>query len=312
MVSNFDNGALPSPSSSPSDWLRQKSDRALDIATSMKKYVDPRTGTISYSGADFKAVVFLPFSGEQLIAEINRLRVEAQEVQSKIATWTQYGLSGPDYLKTLQFEVDVYNKEIDRLRELQSKTELYVRPVELFDIQTISMSSHREKFPVRALGRVNPKSFTRGPRTLAGSMIFTLFNKHALWDLVQAGSNFYSSGVGIHGTDSGFPELTTVLVDQLPPFDITLTASNELGDTSYMTLYGVEIVNDGRTISIQDIITEGVMQFVCRDFEDLRPLLSRRQSLAAGIRGSPKTASEIARERLTERARRRIRLNPFI
>jgi hypothetical protein len=349
---------------------QQQHDQREVAVANMKRYVDPRTGTISYSGADFSAVVHLPVSQEQLEAEIRSLQTDAKLIRDRIQrsqdvwelynttirdeltdwqyAWEQYQYylgegadpvqaafwydeykasktrereaiharnlagGGPGYREGLERQSEVFEEEIKRLEGLRKDLRSYVKPVKLFDVQTITISSHREKFPVRTLGRVHPKSYTRGPRTLAGSMIFTLFNKHALWDLVQAGSGFYSSGVGISGTDSGYPELNTVLVDQLPPFDITLIASNELGDTSYAVLYGVEIVNDGRTISIQDIITESVMQFVCRDFEDLRPLLNRRGSLAKGIEGKTRTASEVANERRTELERRRVRLNPFV
>jgi hypothetical protein len=351
--------------------LSYREQRNREYAQSrMKRYADPRTGTISYSGADFSAIVFLPMSEQQLTQKVAFLHGEMAELEGRIKLssniWESYDVGirdeladadyaldqyyhyleegndaqaafwlaeytasktrerelltrraavggGPAYLSNLQLELQAVREEISELEKLRSKAKRFVRPVKLFDIQTISIQSHREKFPVRTLGRVNAKSYTRGPRTLAGSMIFTLFNKHALWDLVEAGSAFYSSGVGIRGTDSGYPELDTVLVDQLPPFDITLLASNELGDTSYAAIYGVEIVNDGRTISIQDIITESVMQFVCRDYEDLRPLMSRRRSLALGLTGGKeKTATDVFEERRTEFERRRIRLNPFV
>jgi hypothetical protein len=273
----------------------------------MKRYADPRTGTISYSGADFSAVVYLPLSQEQLTQKIAMLQREHSDMWKRINAHT-----GPSSWDTQQWfdELDIIKSELEELGKIKITADQYIRPVKLFDIQTITISSHREKFPVRALGRINAKSHTRGSRTLAGSMIFTLFNKYALWDLIQASSAFYSSGVGIQGSDSGYPEFSTVLPDQLPPFDITLVASNELGDSSYMVIYGLEITNDGRTISIQDIITENVMQFYCRDFDDLRPLIHGRVSSTWGV--VQKTASDIAKERYTELQRRRIRLNPFI
>ena len=332
----------------------------------MKRYADPRTGTVSYSGADFSAIVYLPVSEEQLAAKIAEIQARANKIREGIqhsdGIWSTYNSTiqdenadaeyaleqyqyylgegndsqaqfwfaeysasatrarvatnarnvnggGHGYRRGLMNRLEVYEKELERLGKLEKGSK---RAVKLFDIQTLSLSSHREKFPVRTLGRIQPKSYTRGPRTLAGSMIFTLFDRHALWDLVESTSKYYSSGVGIKGTDSGYPDLSTVLVDQLPQFDITLVASNELGDTSYAVLYGVEIINDGRTISIQDIVTESVMQFVCRDFDDLRPLLNRRKSLSRGSLGKEKTASELAKERYTEQQRRRLRLNPFI
>lgn len=284
------------------DMLKQE-----QVVSTMKRSCDPRTGTISYSGADFKAIVMLPLSKEALAYKINELKAQRQIVLD------DYGYeTDPVRESDLKQQIKIFTEEIDRLKRLQSNAEKFIKPIELFNVQTISISSHREKFPVRPCGRISPKSYTRGGRTIAGTMVFTIIDRQAMWELVQAGTNMYSSGVGVGGTDSGFPELNTILLDQLPPFDLTMLASNELGDTSYMSVYGMEFTNDGRTISIQDILTEGVCNFVARDFEDLRPLLNRRESLASGILGQPKTASEVVKERRREIERRDIRLNPFI
>src|SRR5690606_39902774 len=50
------------------------------------------------------------------------------------------------------------------------------------ELATISYSIHRELNPVRALGTINPKGYCRGPRTTAGSLIFTVFNRHVLYE----------------------------------------------------------------------------------------------------------------------------------
>jgi hypothetical protein len=282
------------------------------IREGMKKYADPRTETVSFSGADMTGVIFLPMSTDQLVDYIARKTFEYQKLRDLRADMTLAEIEvdgGAAYL-SLSDRIDSALDEIKRLGKLQEQGGHYTRPVKLFDLQTVSISSHREKFPVRTLGRVLPKSYTRGPRTIAGSFIFTLFNKAALWDLLQATKNFYSSGVGINGTDTGYPELNTVLADQLPPFDLTIMCSNELGDNSYMVLYGLEVVNDGQTLSIQDIITENVMQFVARDFEPMRPLSEKRGLLREGE--LPITATSRVKKLRTERERRGIRLNPYI
>jgi hypothetical protein len=45
-------------------------------------------------------------------------------------------------------------------------------------------------------------------------------------------------------------------VDQIPPFDITLTAANEYGQLAIMRLYGVEFLNEGAGLSVDDIVNE--------------------------------------------------------
>jgi len=130
------------------------------------------------------------------------------------------------------------------------------------ELQTLSYSIHREKMPVRTLGRAYPKGYTRGPRTIAGSLIFTIFDRQALWQLVQ----MYRADKGL-----GAEQIKTPLVDQLPPFDITVTFDNEYGSHSYLRLYGIDIIDEGQSHSIDDMITENVMSYVARDIEVMSP-----------------------------------------
>lgn len=136
--------------------------------------------------------------------------------------------------------------------------------IELGDLQTISVSTYREKNAVRAMGISHIKGYTRGPRTIAGSMIFTVFEQHPLRRLIISMSQ--------HGLlqDPMFnTELNFLMPDQLPPIDMTAIFANEYGSLSKFTLLGVEFVNDGVTYSIEDIMTEQVIQFVARDLEVL-------------------------------------------
>ena len=57
--------------------------------------------------------------------------------------------------------------------------------------------------------------------------------------------------------------------DEIPPFDITITFANEYGNASTMTIYGVEITNEGMGLSVDDITTEKAMSFVARSIDDM-------------------------------------------
>ena len=57
--------------------------------------------------------------------------------------------------------------------------------IELGELQTISYSIHRENSPVRTLGHVNPRGFVKGSRTIAGSLIFTVFNEYAFYRIKE-------------------------------------------------------------------------------------------------------------------------------
>ena len=120
------------------------------------------------------------------------------------------------------------------------------QPLIIGELQTISYSIHRPKVPVRALGRINPKGFVRCGRTIAGSLVFTVFNRHLVHQALDA----------IYGKNH------TVLTDEMPPFEITITFANESGQVSSLSLYGIQIVNEGQTMSVDDMITENVMNYI--------------------------------------------------
>lgn len=55
--------------------------------------------------------------------------------------------------------------------------------------------------------------------------------------------------------------------DQILPFDISLTGTNELGAATAMKIYGVEILNEGSGVSIDDAVTEMQATFVAQVVE---------------------------------------------
>lgn len=132
----------------------------------------------------------------------------------------------------------------------------------LASLQTLSVQSHREKFPVRGLGTDYVKAYTRGPRTIAGSMIFTAFNEHVLKHLIRRAAPLAKRYGEIFDAHT-----STLLPDQLPPLDLTIVFANEYGSVSRMGIYGVEFVNDSITFSIEDLLSEQVMNYVARDVD---------------------------------------------
>ena len=60
--------------------------------------------------------------------------------------------------------------------------------------------------------------------------------------------------------------------DQIPPFDIVLVALNEYGHAARMVIRGVEILNAGSGISIDDITVDENMTFVATDIIPWRSL----------------------------------------
>jgi hypothetical protein len=66
-----------------------------------------------------------------------------------------------------------------------------------------------------------------------------------------------------------FVDVPSYYADQIPPFDVTITFRNEYGQQARMAIYGVEILNEGMGMSIDDITTEKACTFVARKIDHL-------------------------------------------
>ena len=60
--------------------------------------------------------------------------------------------------------------------------------------------------------------------------------------------------------------------DQIIPFDITLAAANEYGALACMRIFGVEILNEGSGVSIDDIVTEQQHTYAARSMLGWTPV----------------------------------------
>lgn len=152
----------------------------------------------------------------------------------------------------------------------------------------ITWSVTREKAPIYTMGSANPRSFSRGKRGIAGSLIFTMFDRPSLYDMLLKHAtdgtvNYFtrSSNVlpgfdtsntithaGIVAPDSQQLEVRTAFpyyADQIPPFDVALTFANEYGQAAVRSIYGVEILNEGSGASMDDIVIEETMTFIARE-----------------------------------------------
>ena len=125
----------------------------------------------------------------------------------------------------------------------------------LGSLQTLSISTHQDKRPVRSLGVINAKDYVTGPRTIAGSMVFAVFNKHFATEIMN--------DLGASGG------LNVILPDEIPALNITINFANEYGRMSRMAIYGVKIINEGQVMSINDLYTENTYQFVALGLEPL-------------------------------------------
>lgn len=166
----------------------------------------------------------------------------------------------------------------------------FIESALLGNIQGVSFSITREKAPIYVMGHADPVSFSRGKRGIAGSLIFTNFDREALYDIKQsqtlglqyykknfdiaAGGRSYdllkTSGIDASKSLEGVPA-TANYSDQIPPFSIVLTGANEYGSSMWMAILGCELLNEGAGLSIDDIVNETQMTFVARGIVPWQP-----------------------------------------
>jgi hypothetical protein len=158
------------------------------------------------------------------------------------------------------------------------------------ELQGVSYSVTREKAPIYTMGSADPRSFSRGKRGIAGTLIFTVFDRSAIISVFQSKDDktglffAHDTDVARHRGDDGARSAQVQEAvftdniwypawypDQLPPFDIVLTAANEYGQVAKMSINSVEILNEGSGVSIDDIVTEQQMTFVARGIDPWKP-----------------------------------------
>lgn len=170
------------------------------------------------------------------------------------------------------------------------------------ELQAISYAVTREKAPIYTMGSADCRSYSRNKRGIAGSFVWINFDRHALLENfrkagvffladiddirpefvaaatgnleavisssqlsnVRAGSTIEFAESPIDSVWGDQEPATPWYSDQIPPFDIVLAANNEYGASAQMRLIGVEILNDGLGVSIDDTVVESQSTFVCR------------------------------------------------
>jgi hypothetical protein len=182
------------------------------------------------------------------------------------------------------------------------------------ELQAISYSITREKAPIYTMGSADARSFSRGKRGIAGTLVFVVFDRHVMLSTLGG----YANGGGLKfqsDIDDVRPEfkdtsqgnfgatlatasnvavgaavqeqespITSVAsdqelagawyTDQIPPFDVTLAAANEYGALAVMRIFGVELLNEGYGVSIDDIVSEQQHTYVARTIIGWTPIPS--------------------------------------
>ena len=188
--------------------------------------------------------------------------------------------------------------------------------VTIAELQAISYSITREKAPIYTMGSADPRSYSRGKRGIAGTLVFIVFDRAVMinalntllfqsdTDDIRPAFRTPSSGAfaadlsSLSGVTAGTPvqgqesSINNVrgdqalampwYTDQIPPFDVTLAAANEYGALAMMRIFGVELLNEGYGVSIDDIVSEQQHTYVARSIIGWTPVPNPDQAILAG------------------------------
>lgn len=269
----------------------------------------------SFSGVDCKVVVHYPIDKAGIRAANlwkQSKEVKIRKEQHKLNAYNNsarvYDLETARARQVIEERVGLLEEEIRSYDEEIQNIQSSPTTKTLAEAQSFSWSIYREKDPVRTLGSVYPRAFTRGPRSVSGTMIFTVFYEHVLHEVMKLNLRYHSTGT----SDIDVYQQTTMLPDQIPPLDLTLIFANEYGAISTMGFYGVEFFQEGGTFSIEDIYSESTISYVARDIDPMRAV-GQRQIDSRGIAdGWADTATDMLRTKQAMQHGEIYRRNPFI
>jgi len=155
--------------------------------------------------------------------------------------------------------------------------------MQIMTVQGVAVSVTREKVPIYIMGNEKPVSISRGKRGIAGTLQFMIFDREPLYVLMHDERHYYyahSDNINwltntsnpaeyqkIIGNANKIPQTDNTIgvqskrvpaeyLDQIYPFDVTLTGMNEYGNGSFSAIIGVEIINEGTGVSTDDMTSE--------------------------------------------------------
>ena len=172
------------------------------------------------------------------------------------------------------------------------------------DLHMIKYATQRDVANVHVMGRVDAVSVAKGKRATTGACVFAVFEKDRLVEAMSDSKVFLTEhelvnygggttikqannaqreaarksgtirsgalGLNVTGNSvfspSSFGEMVAPqLLDQVPPFDITLVGISEAsGNVSRMIIHGVQFSSDQGGSSVDDLLLERQVTFLAR------------------------------------------------
>lgn len=122
----------------------------------------------------------------------------------------------------------------------------------------VSLSHHKDTYPVVGLGQAGVKGFTKGHSMWAGSLGFLTFAEDA-----------FAHALKLYGQFAGRPDVEWISPSDIPPFDLTLHMMNEYNEQAVIYLRSVVLLDFSRNISISNPNLTEVYSFMCANVSNM-------------------------------------------
>lgn len=159
------------------------------------------------------------------------------------------------------------------------------------NVLSIQYSTIREKFPVRVIGEANPRAYTKGPRTIAGHIVFSVFTEDVLSRLrgrirnkfhqiknkfknfavtTQASADKNSASAQEFAKKMAYYQAAfefdrVQLLDSLAPFHLLVMGVNDQGTWSRFIIKNVSIIDENQTQGMYTLNIFNKCSFVAKD-----------------------------------------------
>lgn len=147
----------------------------------------------------------------------------------------------------------------------------------LNSLATISFQVNEQKSPVRRLGRQGVVGFTRSIKTIAGTMVFVILKDHPLRELMP------NNNLALRHKEVSLnmPHQATNIL----PFNLRLKYKTEHSDYNFSELFieGIEIISQSIVTSVNDMVTELIVQFMGRDYKEFYNSNNDRENYLASL-----------------------------
>jgi len=152
----------------------------------------------------------------------------------------------------------------------------------LNSLSTASISLHEAKSPVRTLGRRSVVGFTESLRTIAGSLVFVVLEDHPLGNLkshiLENDKNYSKDWKKNYSSSYDILRKKATTLNPVDLYFVYKTETDTKNSGSDMWVTGVRFINEGVVTSVNDMVTEIVMQFVAEDMQPLEYKYSEKEN----------------------------------